>query len=257
MSTTMRENMRRELKELAKLAETMGKPSADAVLADSAPIEFPQNTLERPATPASSSRVSVPPMATPTVPPVFDYAEPKRGSGKRTGVLAVLVGGGLAIALVAGAYVGKSLAGGSTASNPPVDVRGAAATIATPPVVPAAEQPVVPVAAVAPPAQPAADPAPAIAAVAPKTAAPVAAPVHKHFAPKAAAAPAAAAPAKAAVASSTSNAAPAAGGTDAVAAPKAAASPGLSKPAPAKAAAGGGGDSLEDLIRKEVAAQKK
>ncbi|HEY5147755.1 MAG TPA: hypothetical protein VII82_13365 [Polyangiaceae bacterium] len=251
MSTTTRENMRRELKELAKLAETMGKPSADAVLADSAPIEFPQNTLERPVTPASSSRVSVPPMATPTVPPVFDYAEAKRGSGKRTGVLAVLVGGGLAIALVAGAYVGKSLAGGSTASTAPVDVRGAAATIATPPIVPAAEQPVLPAAAVAPPAQPAA------VAVAPKTATPVAAPVvHKHVAPRSAA-PAAAPPAKAAVASSTSNTAPAAGGTDAVAAPKAAASPGLSKPAPAKAAAGGGGDSLEDLIRKEVAAQKK
>jgi hypothetical protein len=251
MSTMTRENMRRELKELAKMAETMGKPSADAV-ADSAPIEFPQNTLERPATPASSSRVSVPPMATPTVPPVFDYAEAKRGSGKRTGVLAVLIGGGLAIALVAGAYVGKSLAGGSTASTAPVDVRGAAAAIAPPPVVPAVEPPAAPVAVVAP----AAEPAPAIAAVAPKAASPVAAPiVHKHFAPKPAVA--AAAPAKAAVASSTSNAAPAAGGTDAVAAPKAAASPGLSKPAPAKAAAGGGSDSLEDLIRKEVAAQKK
>jgi hypothetical protein len=255
MSTMTRESMRRELKELAKMAETMGKPSADAV-ADSAPIEFPQNTLERPATPASSSRVSVPPMATPTVPPVFDYAEAKRGSGKRTGVLAVLIGGGLAIALVAGAYVGKSLAGGSTASTAPVDVRGAAAAIAPPPVVPAVEAPAAPVAVVAPAAQPAAEPAPAIAAVSPKPATPVAAPVvHKHFAPKPAVA--AAAPAKAAVASSTSNAAPAAGGTDAVAAPKAAASPGLAKPAPAKAAAGGGGDSLEDLIRKEVAAQKK
>jgi len=62
MSMSTRDNMRRELKELAKLAETMGKepPAADA----SGEVSFPVHTLERPVTPASSSRVSVPPFAT-------------------------------------------------------------------------------------------------------------------------------------------------------------------------------------------------
>jgi hypothetical protein len=256
MSTTTRESMRRELKELAKLAETMRKPSADASLAEEAPepIEFPQSALERPVTPASASRVSVPPMATPLTPPLFDYAEAKPRSGKRTGVVALLVGAGLAIALVAGAAVGKSLAGNATASTPPVDVRGAAALV-TPPVTPAAEQPAAAVApaavtAVAPPAQPAAATPPVVATPATPAKAAAAAPVHKHFTPR----PAAAATPKASVAS---NAAPASGGSDAAPAPKpvAAASPGLAKPAPAKASAGGG-DSLEDLIRKEVAAGK-
>jgi hypothetical protein len=250
MTTSTRESMRRELKELAKMAETMGKPSPDAALAEeSASMQFPATALERPVTPASASRVSVPPMATPTTPPVFDYAEPRR-TGKRTGVIAVLIGAGLAAALIGGAAVGKSLAGNSTASTPPVDVRGAAATMAPPPVVAVAEPPVA-----APAPQPAPEPV-AAAVVVPAKATPttpVAAPVHKHAAPKPAAAPPAAAAPKAAVAA---NPAPASGG-DAVAAPKAAASPGLAKPAPAKAAAGGGSDSLEDLIRKEVAAQKK
>ena len=84
MSMSTRESMRAELKELAKMAETMGKaPAAEAV--DDRPLAFPENALERPPTPASASRVSVPPFATPTTPPVFDYAEPKKG-GKRTGV---------------------------------------------------------------------------------------------------------------------------------------------------------------------------
>jgi hypothetical protein len=250
MTTSTRESMRRELKELAKMAETMGKPSPDAALAEEASsMQFPASALERPVTPASASRVSVPPMATPTAPPVFDYAEPRR-TGKRAGVIAVLIGAGLAAALIGGAAVGKSLAGNSTASTPPVDVRGAAATMAPPPVAAAAAEP--PVAAPAP--QPAPEPV-AAAVVVPAKAmptTPVAAPVHKHAAPKPAAAPPAAAAPKAAVAAN-----PPSSGGDAVAAPKAAASPGLAKPAPAKAAAGGGTDSLEDLIRKEVAAQKK
>lgn len=248
MTTSTRESMRRELKELAKMAETMGKPNPDAALAEeSSSMPFPASALERPVTPSSASRVSVPPMATSTAPPAFDYAEP-RPTGKRTGVIAVLIGAGLAAALIGGAAVGKSLAGNSTASTPAVDVRGAAATMAPPPVVATAEPPVA-----APAPQPAPEPVAAAVVIpakaTPVVTTPVAAPVHKH----AAAPPPAAAAPKAAV---SANPTPSSGG-DAVAAPKAAASPGLAKPAPAKAAAGGGSDSLEDLIRKEVAADKK
>jgi len=255
MST--RDNMRRELKELAKLAETMGKESPVDAAAAGRDVDFPMAGLERPPTPASSSRVSVPPFATPTAPPVFDIPEPQQRSGKRTGFIAVVVGASLAAALVGGAFVGKSLAGGTT--TPAVAPITAAAAIAPPPVV------APPAAAPQPPAAP--DPAAAppvnagVAAVAPtsvtKTAAPApaaAAPIHKHWAKPAT-------PATKPVVAAAA-AAPASAG-DAVAAPKAAApaaaaaAPGLAKPKPAPASAGGSSDSLEDLIRKEVAAQKK
>src|SRR5579859_3357726 len=163
MSMSTRDDMRRELKELAKLAETMGKePPAEVAVPLGNDVAFPAATLQRPETPASSSRVSVPPFATPTVPPVFDPGDELRPrSGKRTGIIAVLVGASLAAALVGGAFVGKSLAGGSGAAVPPIT---AAAAIA--PQTPVEPPPAPP--AVAPPAAP--DPvAPAVvvAAVAP------------------------------------------------------------------------------------------
>jgi hypothetical protein len=257
MSMSTRESMRRELKELAKLAETMGKGSAEsdaeieAVPADMAG-PFPGATLERPPTPASASRVSVPPIATPTAPPVFDYPEPKK-PGKRTGIIAVIVGASLAAALVGGAAVGKSIAGA------PAETKAAAATLATPPAEPAAPAPppVQPAAAdpvaVAPAASPQSAPVAAVAQPAPnKASTPMQAVALAHKRPVAAAKPVAAAaapkPAGGNPPSTDSDGIP-------VSAPaKAAAAP--AKPAKAGLASGGG-ESLEDLIRKEVAAQKK
>src|SRR5215831_12835393 len=111
MSMSTREDMRRELKELAKMAETMGKetPAEPAADVGGDHVAYPATMLQRPATPASSSRVSVPPFATPTLPPVFDPGDETRPrSAKRTGIIAVLVGASLAAALVGGAFVGKS-----------------------------------------------------------------------------------------------------------------------------------------------------
>lgn len=250
MSMSTRESMRAELKELAKMAETMGKaPAAEAV--DDRPLAFPENALERPPTPASASRVSVPPFATPTTPPVFDYAEPKKG-GKRTAFIAVTVGAALAAALVGGAAVGKSFAGAPNAPVAPITAAAAIAPQAEVALPAAVSAP--PPAAVAPP--PVAAPvAPAPVAVAPKSSpsTPSAPAPHKHWAKPAGAAPAAAA-AKPATAS-----APAANtDSDGLGAPAPKAAPAAAKPAkPAAAAAGGGTDSLEDLIRKEVANQKK
>jgi hypothetical protein len=264
MSMSTREDMRRELKELAKLAETMGKETPAEPAADlGSDVAYPGAMLQRPSTPASSSRVSVPPFATPTLPPVFDPGDGLRPrSGKRTGIIAVLVGASLAAALVGGAFVGRSLAGGSGASVPPVTAAAAVAPQA--PVTPPAEAPAPPP-AVAPQAPAAPDPvaAPTVAAVTPKAtspaATPAAAPAHKQPQHAAVAKPSAAP--KPAVASAASNPQPPAPASDSASAPKtaaaAAAAPPLAKPKPAAAPAGGGSDSLEDLIRKEVAAQKK
>jgi hypothetical protein len=243
MTMSTRENMRRELKELAKLAETMGKETPVEIEAEEpgAP-EFPAAGLQRPMTPASSSRVSVAPFATP-MPPLFDSpfeAKPR----KRTGLIAVLVGAGLAIALVGGAAVGKTMADRS--SGPQADTHAAAAAVAPPAAVPVPAAP--PVAAAPAPVTP--DPTPAPVAPAPvaakPAAAPAAAPVHRvHYAPKpfvAAAKPAAA---------------PAGGGdSDGIAASAPAPKPAAAPKAAKAAAPSGGSDSLEDLIRKEVAAHK-
>ena len=257
MSTSTRENMRRELKELAKLAETMGKEPRPAEPSESA-AALASPGLQRPATPASSSRVTVPPVAFPSTPPPFASpfsSEPPPRKGNR--FMALAIGGSLAVALVGGAVVGKSLAGRSTTATVPAEVRAAAVAA------PAEPAPVVaePQAVVQPPEPAAVTPPPAAlvtpkgaGAASPATAASSA--VHKHW-PKAAGTPAPLA-AKPAVAGATP-AAPAAAGNDAapVAAAKPAAAPPAAKAGAAKPAAGGGTDSLEDLIRKEVAAGKK
>jgi hypothetical protein len=262
MSTSTRENMRRELKELAKLAETMGKaPPATEESEGSAHLA--SGGLQRPSTPASSSRVSVPPVAFPSTPAPFASPllsdippEPR----KRPGFMAIVIGGSLAAALVGGAVVGKSLAGRSTTMDVPADTK-AAAVLAPPP----EPTPVVaPSPAAVQPEAPAVVVTPTPTAVAPKNLAGVNAPppaafvVHKH-APKPAGLPAPIA-ATTKPAAAAAPAAVAAGGDSASApavAKSAAPSAPAAKPAAAKSAAAGGGDSLEDLIRKEVAASKK
>jgi hypothetical protein len=252
MTMSTRESMRRELKELAKLAETMGKDAPVEVETDDAvAVEFPAAGLQRPITPASASRVSVAPFATPMTPPVFDSPFEAKAAPKRTGLIAVLVGAGLAIALVGGAAVGKTMADRSSTAQ--ADGHAAAAAIAPPPADPT---PATPPAAAAPaPATP--DPTPAPVAAAPVAAKPTTAPaaaaaanpVRKaHWVKPVAAAPkaAAAAPASGSDSDGIAASAPAA---------KPAAAPKAAKPA-AVSASSGGGDSLEDLIRKEVAAHK-
>jgi S-DNA-T family DNA segregation ATPase FtsK/SpoIIIE len=255
MAMSTRDNMRRELKELAKLAETMGKDSPAASTAAQAPdsIAFPAAaSLERPVTPASSSRVSVGPFATSTAPPVFETPEPSKPSGSRTGFIAVVVGAGLAVALVGGAFVGKSLAGSSGSAVAPVTAAAAAIAPQTPVAAPPEVAVALPPAAVpqAPPVRDPAIPAPTASPVSASGAASPAgggAPVHKHT-------PKAATPVKAPVFAAVAATTPA-NASDGVAAPKPVGGPALAKPK--AASAGGGGDSLEDLIRKEVAAQKK
>jgi len=270
MSTSTRENMRRELRELAKLAETMGKapPAAEE---NEGSANLSPTGLQRPSTPASSSRVTVPPVAFPSTPAPF--ASPLLSDGvpeprKRPGFVAIVIGGSLAAALVGGAIVGKSLAGHSTTADVPTDTKAAAVLAAPPEPTPLA----------APPPAAAQQEAPVVlatptpAAVAPKNpaglnaAAPAASVVHKH-APKPAglAMPIAAAAKPAAAANPAPVAAAAAAGDSAAAAPVAAkpvapVAPAAATPKPAaaaKAAPAGGGDSLEDLIRREVAASKK
>ncbi len=254
MSTSTRENMRRELKELAKLAETMGKERPATAETEASASHY-SGGLQRPSTPASSSRVTVPPVAFPSTPAPFASplssdigAEPR----KRSGFMAVVIGGSLAAALVGGAVVGKSLAGRPTTAEIPAETKAAAGLaapaeptpIAAPP--PAAEQTEAPVVAATPAAAAVKNP-PSLNA-----AAPMAPAVHKH-APKPVAAPIAAA--KPAVATAPAAAAAA---SDPAAPPAAAAKPVAAvAPKPAAKGAAGGGDSLEDLIRKEVAASKK
>jgi hypothetical protein len=249
MSTSTREHMRQELKELAKLAETMGKtpppPSPEEVALHRAATE--------PEPVSSPSHVTLPPISFPTTPPPLasslseDLIKPR----KRIGLMAGVIGASLAVALAGGAMVGKSIASRSTTEGATGDVHAAAAV--------AAPQDIAPVAPALPPAVQAVqkeEPAVVVpVAVSPKPApvpnaiAPAPSPAHKQHATKAAAvAPAApkalpAAPPQAVAAASE------------LAAPVKAAPAAAPKAAPAKAA-GGGNDSLEDLIRKEVAEKK-
>jgi hypothetical protein len=242
MSMTTRESMRRELKELAKLAETMGKQTAvERIPEADIPVEFAGHSLERPLTPSSASRVSVAPFTTPTLPPAFEL-DAAKGAPKRTGLIAVIVGASLAAALVGGAAVGMSRGGPTASTVAPSEVHAAAAAIAAPP------PETTPVAA-APPAAVAPQPVAPVAVPVAKTASPIAAPVvHKHVAPK----PGPAVPAAKLAASTPA----AATDSDRIATPAAKPAPTPKAKPAAAAAAGGGTDSLEDLIRKEVAAHK-
>ncbi|MGH7271542.1 MAG: hypothetical protein ACREJ3_14020, partial [Polyangiaceae bacterium] len=153
MSTSTRESMRIEFKELAKLAETMGKtpPVESAQAAEPPEATRSQGAIERPSTPPSMSAITVPPPRPSISSPVFLQPPPKRS---RAGLLAVLVGAGLAIALVGGALLGRSYAA-RMPSGSGVNVAAAAPQ----PLVPAVVQ-----AVQVPSAAPAASPEPAVAA---------------------------------------------------------------------------------------------
>jgi hypothetical protein len=254
MSTSTRESMRLELKELAKLAETMRKESEARASADllqayeSEPVQQPEEPT------LSASSVTVPPVVPPSTPPPDESAEvrlPGLGTG-RGRFLTAVVGAGLAAALVGGAVLARSLASQrATASRPAPVVAAAAAVVplpaqpADPPVPPAAAAPAIesPVVVAAPAAPP------AIAPPAPRRRTPGL----RHFTKPGSA--------KVAVATSTPDTPAAAGAAETETSPPAAPAP---KPAVAKPAGGPNaappttsGDSLEDMIRKAVAAPAK
>lgn len=253
MSTT-REDMRRELKELTKLAETMRK---EAVPESRPPyahlLDGEQNIAPpTPDRPLSVSSVTVPPVVPQSLAPstadVDDFPPVRRG---RKGFVAVGVGAALVIALVGGAAVGRSVTSHRAAANAiPVSTGPVQAPLVV-------EPPQDPQAAQAPAAQPPAEPpAQAAAPVVNPTPAQVTTP--QVSTPAVRRRPAAAAAHKAAKpAAAVAKAAPAsdaAGDNEAPAPVKAAPAPPVAKAAAAAAPAGGGSnDSLEDMIRKAVA----
>jgi hypothetical protein len=238
MST--RENMRRELKELARLAETMGKERTS---------DSWHPADERPSSPPGLSSVSVPPVVPPSIPPPVAASVPVEvpfRNRKRGGVLAVVVGASLAAALMGGAVLGRSFAphpvAAAAAANPPPPAEtplaiptapSLSAIVAAHGVADPQPDPVEPPAAVAVPTPNAGAAAPPPAKRRGPTS--VAAPRHASKAPP----PAIAAPA--------TPAAPAAAALPAAAKPAAAAANIPAAPAPAS-------DSLDDMIRKAVAA---
>jgi hypothetical protein len=225
MST--RTQMRRELQDLARLADSIPKERPTPVPAKAAPS--PASTpaaapakperpvLARPPTPSRIS-VTIPPTVASVQPPsqVARAARPSKKGGR--GALISVALAGLVVAIAGGGVLGKTLAHNASGTA----AAGAAAGMVAP---------------VTPPAVPV---APAVATVTPTpvvAAAPVAAPV---------AAPAVAAP-------HVGPAAPAAPHPVVAAARK-------PSPKPAVIPTGGGSaakDSLEDMIRKAVAAPSK
>jgi hypothetical protein len=213
METSMstRQNMRRELQDLAKLAQTMPKERPT-------PMPTPAKAFERPSIPSRDS-VSVPPAIASvpvSVPAVSAVAQPKRGRG----LLVTLAAAGIAVAIVVGGAMGRTLA-----------QRSAPAAAAKPPAVAA-------VAPVAPPVDPtptapAAQPEPVVTAAPTVTAVPKAVAVTN---------PPAATPRAVNVAAAHA------------ASTKPAAKPSLVANVPAST--GGGKGSLEDAIRAAVAKSK-
>jgi hypothetical protein len=254
MST--RESMRRELKELAKLAETMrkeseAKASADLYAYEAAPEQPGELAL-------TTSSVTVPPVVPPSVPPPDDAGEVdlpvlSRGRGR----LAVFVGVGLAAALVGGAALGRSFASQRAAAHTPAPVVAAAAVAAPLPAQPADPPAPPPAAAAAAPAIESTIVAPAPTTPPAPTAASPATPRRRTPGPglRRFAKPG---PAKGAAAAAADAPAPAAAGaTDSDTPPPAAPKPAAAaKPANA-APQTTSGDSLEDMIRKAVAAPAK
>src|ERR1700687_2678487 len=110
-SMSTRESMRRELKELAKLAETMRRESEARASADHLPRYEPDPAQQLGEPALSTSSVTVPPVVPPSVPPPDDAgAVDLPGLGRGRGrLVAVFVGAGLAAALVGGAALGRSL----------------------------------------------------------------------------------------------------------------------------------------------------
>jgi len=240
--------MRRELKELAKLAETMRKESEVKASADFS--EYEPEAAQLTADPAlSASSLTVPPVVPPSVPPpaTSDFDDLPQHRGRRGGLRAVFVGAGVAAVLVGTAALGRSLVSRHTMANAPAPETATAAA-ALPP-----SQPIEPPAAPAPVAE-----SPVIAeapAAPPPAGAPAAAP-HRRSPAAAPRRAVKAVPVKVAVAAvppeAVAASAPAADTPPSP--PKAAAAKPPSTPGAAQATSG---DTLEDMIRKAVAAPTK
>src|SRR5208283_1943293 len=107
---TTRNNMRRELQDLAKLADSMPKerPTPPPAQAAPAPARPSSPMLARPLTPSRIS-VTIPPTVASVPPPTFasPTAQPRR-SGR--GALIAVALAGLVVAIAGGGVLGKTLA---------------------------------------------------------------------------------------------------------------------------------------------------
>jgi DNA polymerase-3 subunit gamma/tau len=120
---TTRESMRRELKDLAKLAATMPKERPTPV--EAAPsAKPPRPNLQRPPTPSSISLTVPPAVASIPAPGRIVEAGPRKA---RRGLLGVCVALGLAVAIAGGATLGRTLAH-RTAQASAANAPGAPAT---------------------------------------------------------------------------------------------------------------------------------
>lgn len=100
MST--RDHTRQELRDLAKLAATMPREL---------PTPPPPPALQRPPTPSSVSKLTVPPAVVSIPPASMTLAPPRAGKrGGRTGALVVSVALGLSVAVAGGVTLGRTLA---------------------------------------------------------------------------------------------------------------------------------------------------
>lgn len=178
MST--RESTRRELQDLAKLAATMPKerPTPAPQATERVAAKPPRPNLQRPPTPSSIS-VTVPP-AVASIPPPSAVAPAATSAGtKRRGGFVLSMALGLAVAIVGGAALGRTLA--HRAAKPAA--AAAVQNVAPPPAsaTPAADTPPAPTAAAAP-STPATATQPAVTPPGP-TPQPVAAAAVPHAAP--------------------------------------------------------------------------
>src|SRR5258708_11661081 len=121
-SMSTRESMRRELKELAKLAETMRKDAASEAKPNAYSFEaeaVAEAAAHTPDRPLSASSVTVPPVVPPSLPPpASSELEFPQKSGGRRGLIAIGVGAALAAAPVGGAALRRSVASPPPAANP-------------------------------------------------------------------------------------------------------------------------------------------
>jgi hypothetical protein len=137
---TTRDTTRRELRDLARMAATMPREVSPP------PAPAKNASPPRPPAPSSASRITVPP-ASASIPPASRTVEPpsRRPRGGRSTLLWSSLGAGLAIAMVGGVTLGRTLAHHQTTA-------GASVPALPPAVVDATPSPVVPATATAAPA---------------------------------------------------------------------------------------------------------